>query len=216
MVIPAYQSILGSIKEMTRSIKVIVGIEMFTAFFIAMSAPFYVVYATQVVQLNTVQWGLIMFYSGLLGIILAIPLGGLVDKIGPRKMILIGMALVPVCVLGFMYTSGFYTVAVVICGLALCNNIMIPAFSTIIANTVPRNLRGRMYSLMGERGVMMSFGNFWGGGFLIFPPAALGSLVGGYIYKYNHNIPWIITSAAMFISFILVYMFVPEPKDVQE
>lgn len=215
MIIPAYQSILGSIKEMTRSIKVIVGIEMFTAFFIAMSAPFYVVYAIQVIQLNTVQWGLIMFYSGLLGIIFALPLGGLVDKIGPRKMILAGMALVPVCILGFMYTSGFYSVAIIICGLALCNNIMIPAFSTIIANTVPRNIRGRMYSLMGERGVMISFGNFWGGGFLIFPPAALGALVGGYIYKYNHNIPWIITAAAMFIAFILVYLFVHEPTDVQ-
>jgi len=215
MLRPSYRSILDSVRWMTPSIKVILGIEMFTAFFIALSAPFYVVYATKIVGLSESQWGLLMFISGLMGIFVALPLGTLVDRLGPRKMILTGMFLVPIFVYGFIHTRDFVSVALVLCGLVLCNNILMPAFSTIIANTIPRSRRGRLYSLIGERGIMVSFGNFWGGGFFIFPSAALGALTGGYVYRYSKTLPWLITSVAMAISFLLVYLFVHEPEEVQ-
>ncbi|TRO52410.1 MFS transporter [Candidatus Bathyarchaeota archaeon] len=216
MVLPAYRSILDSIKWMDKSLKVIVGLEMFTCFFVAMSAPFYVVYAKEVIGLVESQWGLIMFISGLIGILAAFPLGSTVDKIGPRKMILAGMFLAPIIIWSYQYMGGFLGVALILCGIVLCNNIMMPAFSTIIANSIPRSRRGRLYSLLGERGISISFGNFWGGGFLLFPPAALGAYVGGYVYNINPNYPWMITAAAIFISAIMVFLFVHEPEKAQE
>jgi MFS family permease len=214
MIIPAYQSIIESIKWMTPSLRVIVLIEMFTSFFVAMSAPFYVVFATQIIGLNEVQWGLIMFLSGLLGIIVALPFGSMVDKVGPKKMILAGMFLVPTIIWVYQYVGGFIGATLVLCGIVIGNNMMVPAFSTIIANIIPRNRRGRLYSLLGERGISINFGNFWGGGFLIFPPAALGAFFGGWVYNLNPNYPWIITSLAMVISAVLVLLFVEEPKEV--
>jgi MFS family permease len=216
MIIPAYKSIFDSIKWMSKSLKVIVIIEMFTSFFIAMSAPFYVVYAKEVIGLVESQWGLIMFISGLLGILVALPLGSAVDKIGPRKMILIGMFLAPSIVWSYQYMGGFLGVALILCGLVLCNSIMMPAFSTIIANSIPRSRRGRLYSLLGERGITISFGNFWGGGFLLFPPAALGAYVGGYVYTLNPNYPWMITAGALLVSAIMVLLWVHEPKEAQQ
>ena len=216
MIIPAYRSILDSIKWMDRSLKVIVGLEMFTCFFVAMSAPFYVVYAKEVIGLVESQWGLIMFLSGLMGIIVAFPMGSTVDKIGPRKMILVGMFLAPVIIWSYQYMGGFLGVALILCGVVLCNNIMMPAFSTIIANSIPRSRRGRLYSLLGERGISISFGNFWGGGFLLFPPAAMGAYVGGYVYNLNPNYPWMITACAILISAIMVFLFVHEPEKVEE
>ena len=188
---------------------------MFASFFIAMSAPFYVVYAKQVLGLVESQWGLIMFLSGLLGIIIAFPMGATVDKIGPRKMILAGMAFTPVVLWSYQYAGGFIGVLLVLCGITVCNNIMMPAFSTIIANIIPRNRRGRLYSLIGERGIMISFGNFWGGGFLLFPPAALGSYVGGMIYDLNPNFPWILTSIALAISLVAVFLYVKNPEEAE-
>jgi len=82
----------------------------------------------------------------------------------------------------------------VISGIAIINNIMMPAFSTIIANMIPRERRGRLYSILGERGISISFGNFWGAGFLLFPPAALGAYLGGWIYQINPAYPTIILS----------------------
>jgi MFS family permease len=216
MILPAYRSILDSIKWMDRSLRVIVIIEMFTSFFVAMSAPFYVVYAKEIVGLMESQWGLIMFVSGLLGILAAFPLGSMVDKIGSRKMILLGMFLAPVIVWSYQYMGGFIGVTLILCGLVLCNNIMMPAFSTIIANSIPRSRRGRLYSLLGERGISISFGNFWGGGFLLFPPAALGAYAGGYVYNMNPNYPWMITAAALVIAAVMVLLWVREPKEAHQ
>jgi len=91
-----------------------------------------------------------------------------------------------------------------------------PAFSTLIANIIPKARRGRLYSILGERGVTISFGNFWGGGFLLFPPAALGAYIGGHIYKLNPNYLWVITSTAMLLNLVLAYLFVREPKEIQQ
>ncbi len=216
MIIPAYRSILDSIKWMNKSLRVIVIIEMFTCFFIAMSSPFYVIYAKEVIGLVESQWGLIMFISGLLGILVAFPLGSTVDRIGPRKMILIGMCLAPITIWSYQYMGGFIGVALILCGIVLCNNIMMPAFSTIIANSIPRSRRGRLYSLLGERGITISFGNFWGGGFLLFPPAALGAYVGGYVYNLSPNYPWMITSAALVVALILIFLFVRNPDEAEQ
>jgi MFS family permease len=201
---------------MGKRLKVIVIIEMFASFFIAMSAPFYVVYAKQVIGLVESQWGLIMFISGLLGISIAFPFGAAVDKIGPRKMILMGMTLAPLVVWSYQYAGGFIGTALILCGVTICNNVMMPAFSTIIANIIPRNRRGRLYSLIGERGITISFGNFRGGGFLLFPPAAIGAYVGGWVYKLNPNYPWMITSAAIMVSLILVFFFVKNPEKAEQ
>ena len=216
MIMPAYRSIFESVKWMDRSLRVIVGIEMFTSFFVAMSAPFYVVYAKQIIDITESQWGLIMFISGLVGVGLAFPLGAAVDRVGPRKMILMGMLLAPITLWCYQYAGSFIGVALVLCGISLCNSTMMPAFSTIIANIIPRDRRGRLFSLIGERGVTISYGNFWGGGFLLFPLAALGAYTGGWVYKMNPNYPWMITSAALFISFVLAYLFLKEPEDVQK
>jgi MFS family permease len=190
-------------------------LEMVASFFIAMSAPFYVVYATRLIGLSEAQWGVGMFVSGLVGILLAFPLGSATDRVGSRKMIILGMFLVPFMIFSFQYSGGFVGVAAVLIGVQICNNIMIPAFSTLIANIIPRSRRGRLYSLIGERGISINFGNFWGGGFLLFPPAAVGAYVGGWVYKLDPNLPWIITSSALLVCALMVYLFVHEPEEAQ-
>jgi MFS family permease len=215
MIAPAYRSIMDSVRWMNRSLRFIVILEMFASFFIAMSAPFYVVYAKQIIGLVESQWGLVMFISGLAGIMLAFPLGSATDRYGARKMIMLGMFLVPLLIFSFQYAGGFLGVASILVGISICNNMMIPAFSTIIANTIPKSRRGRLYSLIGERGISINFGNFWGGGFLLFPPAALGAYMGGWVYQADPRLPWIVTSSAILICALLVYFFVHEPDEVQ-
>ncbi len=215
----SYVSILESVKWMSRSLKIIVLIEMVAALFVAMSAPFWVVYANEVVGLTPYQWGLVMLVSGAVGISMAFPMGSLVDRLGPKRMILTGMGLAPAAIFLYLHThrylGGFLGVATILCTVSLINNMMMPAFSTLIANTIPRTRRGRLYSLIGERGISINFGNFWGGGFLLFPPAAIGAYVGGHVYKLDPSYLWIITSAAMALCFTLVLLFVREPEEAQ-
>jgi len=211
----SYLSIAESLKWMDRSLKTIVLIEMVAAFFVAMSAPFWSIYAKSVVGVTVPDWGNVNLVSGLVSLVFALPMGHLVDAWGAKKAILAGMLTAPIIIYLFQYTTGFWTVALAITAISMCNRIMIPGFSTLIANMIPRERRGRLYSLLGERGITISWGNFWGGGFLLFPPAALGAWAGGQIYAYSPALTWQITSVAILASALMVMFLVKEPEDAQ-
>jgi len=211
----SYASIVDSVKWMDRSLKTIVFIEVIAAFFVAMSAPFWSLFAKDIVGISVQEWGNVNLWSGVVALIFALPLGSAVDKWGPKKAVMTGMIVAPVIIYVFQFANGFWAVTGIITMIALCNKIMIPGFSTLIANMIPRERRGRLYSLLGERGVQISWGNFWGGGFLIFPPAALGAWVGGQVYAYSPTLVWQITSVALFASALMIQFLVKEPEKAQ-
>jgi MFS family permease len=211
----SYLSIIESVKWMDRSLKTIVIIEMVAAFFVALSAPFWVLFAKDVVGLSPQDWGFVNLVSGAIALLFALPMGQLVDSWGPKKSILLGMLSAPVIIFSFQFANGFWAVALAVTLISVCNKVMIPGFSTLIANMIPRERRGRLYSLIGERGVQISWGNFWGGGFLIFPPAALGAWVGGQVYAISPHLVWQITSAALLVAALLVVFLVKEPEKAQ-
>lgn len=208
----SYASILESVRWMNRSMKIIVVIEMLAAFFVALSAPFWSVYARDIVGLEYAQWGNVNLWSGIVALTFALPLGGVVDRFGAKKSIMAGMLVAPFVIYMFQYANGFWSVTGIITLISLCNKIMIPGFSTLIANMIPRERRGRLYSLLGERGVQISWGNFWGGGFFIFPPAALGAWVGGQVYAYSPTLVWQITSVAIMVCALMIQFLVEEPE----
>ena len=53
------------------------------------------------------------------------------------------------------------------------------------------------------------------GGFLLFPAAAVGSYIGGYVYEMNPTYPWIILSASTLASLALAVRNIIEPENAQ-
>ena len=88
------------------------------------------------------QWGNVNLWSG----VVALPLGGAVDRWGAKKSVMAGMITTPFIILLFQYANGFWNVTGIITMIALCNKIMISGFSTLIANMIPRERRGRLQS----------------------------------------------------------------------
>jgi MFS family permease len=172
-------------------------------------------FARDIVGLTVPQWGNVNFWSGLIALIFALPLGGAVDRWGAKKSIMAGMLVAPMIIFLFQYSAGFCGVTAIITLITLCNKIMIPGFSTLIANMIPRERRGRIYSILGERGVRIRWGNFWGGGVLLFPPAALGAWIGGQVYSYSPTLVWQITSVALFVCALMIQFMVHEPEKAQ-
>lgn len=216
----SYVKIVESIRWMNHSLKTIVVIEVVASFSVALSAPYWVVYAIQEVGVTASQFGFAMLVSGVVGVIAALPMGRLIDRFGPKRMILVGLAsasLIPLAFISlYKHIGGLLGVVLTLCAVALANDVLMPSFATIISNLIPRSRRGRLFSILGERGVSLSIGQFWGGGFLLFPFAALGVFIGGQVYLLDPTLPYLITAATMVFGLILVYLYLEEPKEAYE
>jgi DHA1 family multidrug resistance protein-like MFS transporter len=54
--------------------------------------PFWIIYASEVIGLTPYEWGLVLLGGGLVKTVLSFVIGGLVDRLGPRRCILISLA----------------------------------------------------------------------------------------------------------------------------
>ena len=52
----------------------------------------------------------------------------------------------------------------------------------------------------------------WGSGVLGKTMQTIGTLLSGYLYKYNNSLPWLILSIALVIIGVLFILLVDEPK----
>jgi len=208
----SYVSVLESLRWMPSSLHFIIVLEILESFFVSLAGPFWIVYATEVIGLSPLDWGTLMLISGICGLTLSIPLGYLVDKFGARRVMLLSLSLAPISVFLFYLSSSFLVVAAALILLSVVNTSVAPSFSTIVANTIPKERRGRSYALLGDRGVNITTGGYFGGGFLLFLPAAVGAFIGGLVYEMGAGLPFIILMIALVMCFFIAFRFVREPE----
>ena len=99
--------------------------------------------------------------------------------------------------------------------ISTANAFLMPTCQTLVAENVPRELRGRVMSAIGRGFIMVTgpgVGDGGGGGpgmgFVLTIPIMMGSLVGGYIYSNNPMFVWVILTGAIVISTIISVVFV--------
>ena len=131
-------------------------------------------------------------------IILALPAGKLIDKIGKKKPILAafviwGMA-VPLLIWG-----DFYRIIVSMTLVGLIQVLVNGAASALTADLVPREHRGKVN---GSRG------------FFSMIALSLGMFAGGWLYdNVGHQIPFLLQFVLIIPPILLVYFFIEEPKE---
>jgi MFS family permease len=177
--------------------------------------PFWILYASEVIGLTAYQWGIVLLGGGLVKTVLSFIIGGLVDKLGPRKCMLISLAVTVPGTFLFTRSTDFIQAAVIYIIMVVGNAFLWIASSVLLADTIPRNIRGRIMAAMGQGlGVGISGGGY-SRGFLLFIPATIGAFLGGYIYEFNSAMPWIIQSVFLMLGILLTVMFVREPDKAE-
>ncbi|MCB0089620.1 MAG: hypothetical protein KDE54_17055, partial [Caldilineaceae bacterium] len=100
--------------------------------------------------------------------------------------------------------------------IVLAQALMIPASIALMADTVPRQMRGRVMAATGQGGVMIgAAGGGTGGpgtGFLITLPIMASSLAGGYLYAANPVYPWYVASVTMALAVVVTILFIRDPQ----
>ncbi|MEM3056438.1 MAG: MFS transporter [Candidatus Bathyarchaeia archaeon] len=211
----AYIGLPETIKRMPRAFHPIIYLEVILSFSVSMAAPFWILYATEVVGLTTLEWSTLLMYSGVFSLIFTIPAGYLVDRLGPKLLILLSTTLAVFSTLIFLFSPSFWGVFVALNLLAISNAAVMPSYSTLIANLIERGRRGRTYALIGERGVMVvtsSGGGMVASGLLLIIPASIGGLLGGYLYLINRGLPFILLAISLSLVLIITYRLVREPE----
>jgi MFS family permease len=211
----AYSSVWETLQWLPRTLRSVAVIEVIITLLVSIAAPFWVVYATHVIGLTAYEWGTLMLFAGAFRIAMSIPMGYLIDKFGPRKMILASSPIAPIATFSFIFCTSFTHLLGVFLLLALFNTITWPAYSTLIANYVPNERRGRVFTILGQ-GVAIRWGGIPMNALLLVLPATMGALSGGFIYEFHHGYPWYILTIGLIICILLTVKFTEEPKTPQQ
>jgi MFS family permease len=215
----AYNDIPDILGRLSRSLSVLAVILVLSFMCNAIAAPFWVVYASREIGLSSVQWGLILFVEMALRSLVYIPAGMVVDRFGRSRCIRISLFLSLVVIPLFVVSETFWHVLLIRLVVGMVNAFFIPACSALLADMVPRDLRGRVMAALGRGTVMIGASSGGTGGpgvgFLMTLPIMLSSLAGGYLYDWNSGYPWLFILAATFISLLLSVLFIRDPKEAQ-
>jgi MFS family permease len=179
------------------------------------ASSFWVVYAAEQIGLSSSSWGLILVIETALRSLMYIPAGMVADRYG-RTQCMVGALLLSLpSVLLFTQATGFTQVLLIRAAVAVANAFFLTACAALMADMVPRDIRGRVMAAIGRGAVMLAPASGGTGGpgvgFVVTIPLMLSSLLGGYLYDYNPVFPWFFVSAATAISIALSVLFIRDP-----
>ncbi len=193
-----------SLKESFRAWKVVPRstFYLFLAFLVggfsfAMIQTFTVVYAVEDLGLLRPEWSLVLMVLFIAMIVLAIPIGKLVDKVGRKIPLLLSYAFGAPAILLFIY-GDLYRLFISLILLGLSQLMMFSSYSALMADLVPKEQRGKV----------TGFSQFFS-----YITMALGILLGGLLYTaISHQFPFFLMLVFLIPQFLITLFFVHEPR----
>jgi MFS family permease len=214
----SYRNAIEGLKWMPRNLWFLAIIMMLTSVANAIVGPFWVLYGIEVIGISVTQWGLIGLIAALTSSLIGVPAGFVVDKVSKKSVIIAGLACTIIPVYFFIYSKSFWEVLSLTVVISIANAFLLPACQTMVAESVPKEWRGRIMSAIGRGIIMVTSPGVGGGGggpgmgFVLTIPIILGSLVGGYIYSVNPSYAWFLLTGALVLSTAISIFFL---KDIQ-
>ena len=162
---------------------------------------FTVIYATKVLLINEVTWGFLLAILPVTTILLALPVGKLVDKIKRKTPILLSVLIFGLSM--WIFVNGdLFGVALSLVLLGVGNVMLNASFGALQTDLTPKEQRGRVNG----------FTNF--ANYIVM---AGGAFLGGLLYEYvAPQAPFLLAIACVLPSFMLTLILVKEPERREE
>jgi MFS family permease len=212
----SYRHALVSLKWVWDNLKSYTILSMLLAFLSSLILPFWLLYVIQEINIQPYEWAVILLWSGVAKAVLSFFIGGIVDVLGSRKCFLIGFLLAIPGMFTFTVAKGFWMVMFLYTLIVFSAVFMWIASQVYLADSIPRELRGRVMAGLGNGTSIGVTGVGVATGFLIFLPKTLGSLAGGFIYDFNAAAPWIVQSLFLGIGLLYTYLAIRDPETPYE
>ncbi len=167
----------------------------------AATGLFTVIYATEELLIDTVTWGFLLAVLPLTTILLALPMGKLVDKIKRKIPILLATLMFGLAM--WLFVNGdLMRVAASLILLGAGQVMLNAAFGALQTDLTPKEERGKVNGFM-------NFANY-----IVM---AAGSFAGGVLYDHvTPSAPFWLAIACVPVSFVLMLVLVKEPEKREE
>ncbi len=215
----SYTGIPELINNLPRSVKAL-GLLVGMGFIAnGIAGSFWVVYVTEEIGLSTIDWGLILLFESVFRTILTIPFGAIADKYGKTKTLLTAMIISLISLPTIILAKNFTHVLLIRLSAGLAVALFIPSSIALMADYIPRDLRGRVMAAIGRGSLLIgATGGGTGGpgmGYLFTIPVMIASVIGGFLYSMNPINPWICVLGATIIQSICVIFFIRDPIKIE-
>ena len=210
----AYRAIPALVRGMSPGMRALAAVVLLSFLANGVTGAFWVVYATNQIGLSATQWGLILLLEAVVRLAAFLPGGLLVDRWGRRNALLAALALASVTIPLFVVVQGFAAILLVRAAIAVTSGLAVPACMALMADLIPRSLRGQMMAAIGQGGIFIGMAGGVGGpalGYLFIPPVMIASLAGGYLYSLRPSYPWLFALVSTLLALIVTVVFVREP-----
>jgi MFS family permease len=192
------------IREFPQPIKVMIVVAIIGSFSSRLVFDFTSLYALEVVKVTPSQFGLINTACGVIMVLLSLPGGMLSDRFGRKNNIMLGRTVSPISQGLISIASGyeiFFAVRVFNqAAMAIGGGGMEaggPSWSAMIADLVPSEKRATVMGTMGTLTAVV---------------AAPSSVLGGYLYAFNPQLPFQLSMAVGLVSATIFWLKIEEPK----
>ena len=168
------RSFLESLRHLPKNIWILSIIFGLSAFSLRLFSSFTVIYAIEMVDLSTTQWGLLGTIANIIAIAFSIPGGRIADRLGKRVGILLSRIPMAFSTLGYTLSSSFLHLSVVrgLSGLGSGFGADLygaqggPLWQALIVDYTPQKERGRIMGVIGTIKSILSVPATWIGGTL--------------------------------------------------
>ncbi len=215
LVMKSYGDVIRVVREAPRRLIVLSLLISGCTFIVSLVSPFWIIRAKETIGLSTADWGVILLVNGVVNVLLSLPAGGFVDRYSKRLVAGICLILGAIPVYLFLYATSFWQVLVLGVLITLPNTFLNPSFQAMFMDMVPRERRGRTIAALGGGGVWF-MGGAWGTGVIAMLSMTAGSLLSGYVYRFNSSLPWILLSVSLLILGILFVTQIKESDKVED
>jgi MFS family permease len=141
------------------------------------------------------------------------------DKIGRTKTLLAAVLVSLISLPVLIFATNYFHVLLIRLGAALAGALFMPASSALMADYIPRNMRGRVMAALGRGSVLIgATGGGTGGpgmGYLFVVPVMISSILGGILYELNPVYPWYSVAIATTIQVLIVILFIRDPENAE-
>lgn len=215
----AYSGLSSLLGQLPRSLKALAGAVLLSHVATTVMAPFWVLYAIEHMGLSLSAWGVVLSVELVVTSAMFVPAGMLVDRWGRTASAITALLISLVCIPLFIFAQSFIAVLLIRVAIGVTYAIGLPACSALMADIVPREIRGRVMAALGHGGLKIgTTGGGVGGpsvGYISIIPLMIASLAGGYLYTWNAATPWLCAAIATALSIILIVLFVRDPKHAE-